>query len=73
MTESKHAAVTANGRSYRWMDKPLVIICVDGCEADYITQAVEAGVAPYLKSMLEKGASLLGATLIPAWRRLAYR
>ncbi len=67
MTESKHTPVTANGRSYKWMDRPLVIVCVDGCEADYITQAVEAGVAPYLKSMYEKGASLLGDCVVPSF------
>jgi phosphonoacetate hydrolase len=65
MAESKQ--VTANGRSYRWMDRPLVIVCVDGCEADYITQAVEAGVAPYLKTMYEKGASLLGDCVVPSF------
>ena len=31
------------------MDRPLVVVCVDGCEADYINQAVQAGVAPYLR------------------------
>ena len=67
MAQEKHAAITANGRCYRWMDQPLVIVCVDGCEADYITQAVEAGVAPYLKSMLQKGASLLGDCVVPSF------
>ena len=51
--------VSVNGRRYRWMDRPLVIVCVDGCEADYITQAVQAGVAPFLKRACEQGASLL--------------
>jgi phosphonoacetate hydrolase len=67
MTETKHAAIRANGRSYRWMDRPLVIVCVDGCEADYVTQAVQAGVAPYLKSMMEKGASRLGDCVVPSF------
>jgi len=35
--------VSVNGRRYRWMDRPLVIVCVDGCEADYITQAMTSG------------------------------
>ena len=59
--------VSANGRSYRWMDRPLVVVCVDGCEADYITQAVQAGVAPYLKRMCEQGASLLGDCVVPSF------
>ena len=59
--------VTANNRSYRWMDRPLVIVCVDGCEPDYITQAIEAGVAPYLRTMCDRGASLLGDCVVPSF------
>ena len=44
-----------NGRSYRWPDRPLVVVCVDGCEPDYITQAMQAGVAPYLGEMVRQG------------------
>ena len=60
-------SVSANGRSYRWMDRPLVVVCVDGCEADYITQAIQAGVAPYLQAMCEKGSSLLGECIVPSF------
>ena len=59
--------VTANGRTYRWMARPLVVVCVDGCEADYITQAVQAGVAPYLKRMCESGTSLLADCVVPSF------
>ena len=59
--------VSVNGRRYRWMDRPLVIVCVDGCEADYITQAVQAGVAPFLKRACEQGASLLGDCVVPSF------
>jgi phosphonoacetate hydrolase len=59
--------VSSNGRSYRWMDRPLVVVCVDGCEADYITQAVQAGVAPYLAQMCAKGTSLLGECVVPSF------
>ena len=60
-------SVSANGRSYRWMKRPLVVVCVDGCEADYINQAIQAGVAPYLESMCAKGASLLGECVVPSF------
>jgi len=61
------ATLTVNGRAYRWMDKPLVVVCVDGCEPDYITQAVQAGAAPYLKAMLAKGASFLADAVVPSF------
>jgi phosphonoacetate hydrolase len=59
--------IAANGRTYRWMDRPLVVVCVDGCETDYITQAVQAGVAPFLKRMCESGASLLADCVVPSF------
>ena len=41
-------AVTVNGRRYRAPRQPLVVVCVDGCEPDYINQAIAAGRAPFL-------------------------
>ncbi len=36
--------VEANGRRYRWMSEPLVVVCVDGCEYDYL-ELLKAGTA----------------------------
>lgn len=49
------------------MDRPLVVVCVDGCEPDYITQAMQAGAAPYLRELCEKGTSLLGDAVVPSF------
>ena len=38
-----NAPIAVNGRTYRWPERPLVVVCVDGCEPDYINQAIEAG------------------------------
>ena len=67
MPETTAAPVTVNGRTYRWMDRPLVVICVDGCEPDYITQAIEANVAPCLRRMCDTGTSLLGDCVVPSF------
>ncbi|MEP6702220.1 MAG: alkaline phosphatase family protein, partial [Betaproteobacteria bacterium] len=61
------AEVSVNGRSYRWMGDPLVVVCVDGCEYAYIECAVEAGVAPFLKKMLEQGAAFKGDCVVPSF------
>ncbi|HUE46174.1 MAG TPA: hypothetical protein VMO81_07990 [Aestuariivirgaceae bacterium] len=50
-------ALTVNGRRYRWMNGPLVVVCVDGCEFDYVHRAVAAGAAPFLGGMLREGAA----------------
>lgn len=65
MTE--HAPQVVNGRSYRWMDRPLVVICVDGCEFDYIHKAVAAGIAPYLGRMLASGAAFEADCVVPSF------
>jgi phosphonoacetate hydrolase len=44
--------LTVNGRTYRWMERPLVVVCVDGCQHEYITAAVAAGAAPFLGRLL---------------------
>ena len=49
------------------MDRPLVAVCVDGCENDYITRAVTAGVAPFLGRMLAEGAAFLGDCVVPSF------
>jgi phosphonoacetate hydrolase len=59
--------LTVNDRSYRWMDRPLVVVCVDGCEPDYITQAMQAGHAPYLRELCDKGASFLADSVVPSF------
>jgi phosphonoacetate hydrolase len=37
------------------MDRPLVVVCVDGCQHEYITAAVAAGAAPFLGRLLAGG------------------
>jgi phosphonoacetate hydrolase len=67
MAEPRDHTVAANGRRYRAPDRPLVVVCVDGCEPDYITQAIEAGLAPFLRAMCEHGTSLLADCVVPSF------
>ncbi len=62
-----HAPVTVNGRTYRWMDRPLVVVCVDGCEFDYIYKAVAAGLAPFLGRMAASGAAFDADCVVPTF------
>jgi len=56
-----------NARSYRWMLRPIVIVCVDGCEPAYLDAAIAAGVAPYLARMRKNGADLLADCVVPSF------
>lgn len=59
--------VVVNGRRYRLPSQPTVIICIDGCEQEYINQVVLAGVAPFFQSLLEKGTVLAGDSVVPSF------
>ena len=62
------ADINVNGRNYRWMDHPVVAVCVDGCEFDYITAAVATGVAPFLARLLAgEGTCFIGDCVIPSF------
>ncbi|HEY2927347.1 phosphonoacetate hydrolase [Piscinibacter sp.] len=56
-----------NARSYRLPTQPTVVVCVDGCEPDYIAQAVAHGAAPWLKSTLSNGTALIADCVIPSF------
>ena len=59
--------VHVNGRSYARPRAPVVVVCVDGCEPDYISQAIQAGVAPYFQRMLAQGSSQVADCVIPSF------
>ncbi|MDH5536505.1 MAG: phosphonoacetate hydrolase [Betaproteobacteria bacterium] len=64
---SERAPRVVNGRSYGWMEQPVVVVCVDGCEFDYIHKAVAAGVTPFLGRMLESGAAFEADCVVPSF------
>src|SRR6478736_2152646 len=58
--------IEVNGRRYGWMREPLVVVCVDGCEYDYLTEAARAAAAPFIARML--GASAFrGDCVVPSF------
>ena len=67
MTSAAGRTISVNGRTYRWPDRPLVVVCVDGCEPDYITQAISAGRAPFLASLAERGTCLTADSVVPSF------
>jgi len=59
--------ITVNGRSYALARQPTVVVCVDGCEPDYIAQAVAHGHVPWLKEVLATGTSLVADCVVPSF------
>ncbi len=59
--------LTVNGRSYKSPNQPTVVVCVDGCEPDYLAQAVATGRMPWLKTALAKGVGLVADCVVPSF------
>ena len=61
------APLSVNGRDYRWPERPIVVVCVDGCEPDYLNQAVLAGAAPFLAGLNGRGTCLTADCVVPSF------
>ncbi len=59
--------VEVNGRRYRMPAQPVVVVCVDGCEPDYLAQAVASGAMPFLKRVLTEGAAVIADCVVPTF------
>jgi phosphonoacetate hydrolase len=64
---SSSKSVTVNGREYMWPKAPLVVICCDGSEPDYMEIAMAEGLMPNLKQMIAKGENTRGLCVIPSF------
>ena len=59
--------IEVNGRRYGSLNEPVVVVCVDGCEYDYLTEAARAGVAPFIAKMLAGGSAFKGDCVVPSF------
>ena len=59
--------LNVNSRSYQLPSHPTVVVCVDGCEPDYLAQAVATGHMPWLKKTLAKGSGLIAECVVPSF------
>ena len=60
-------SVSLHGRTYRPPSGPLVIVCVDGCEPDYLNLAIGAGAAPWFASLVTRGTCLTADCVVPSF------
>ena len=66
MTDTSET-VTVNGRDYAWPKQPVVVVCIDGSEPDYIERAVADGAMPFLSEALKTGSDLRGDCVVPSF------
>ncbi len=59
--------IEGNGRRYRHPAEPVAVVCVDGCEYDYLTEAAAAGVAPFIAGLLAGGSAFKADCVVPSF------
>jgi phosphonoacetate hydrolase len=59
--------IEVNARRYRLPVRPVVVVCVDGCEPDYIAQAIAGGHMPWMKTVLAHGTSVIADSAMPTF------
>jgi phosphonoacetate hydrolase len=59
--------ISLNGRTYKAPAKPVVVVCVDGCEPDYINLAIGAGAAPWFAGLAQRGTCITADCVVPSF------
>lgn len=67
MTREAMKTIEVNGRRYRWMSQPLVVVCVDGCQYEYLSEAAKSGSAPFIGRLLEGGSAFRADCVVPSF------
>jgi len=60
-------ALQVNERHYALPTRPVVLVCVDGCEPDYLAQAVATGHMPWMKNVLQHGTAIVADCVVPTF------
>ena len=55
MSSSNKSPVTVNGIAYRWPQRPVVVVCVDGGDPAYLRQFLADGTVPHLARFVREG------------------
>ncbi len=60
-------SVEINGRRYAFPARPLVVVCCDGSEPEYMEMAMSRGLMPELSRLISAGANLRGLSAMPSF------
>ena len=61
------ADIQANGRHYRTSETCSIVICLDGCEPEYLNIAISDGIMPNLERICANGTNALAHSVIPSF------
>ena len=63
----KIQTLEVNGRKYNASNAPIVVVCVDGSEPEYMDRAIEGGHMPWLAEIRENGTNRIADCVVPTF------
>ena len=60
-------SIEVNGRTYPRPKTPVVVICIDGCEPEYLDAAIAEGLMPTVERFRNRGTDRLAHCVIPSF------
>lgn len=59
--------VKLNGVTYRWPDRPVVVVCIDGGDPAYMDHGLSAGIIPNIERFMKEGFYALAEGTVPSF------
>ena len=59
--------LAVNGTDYRWPDHPVVVVCIDGGDPQYIEHGVSAGIIPNITRYMNEGFHTVARGTMPSF------
>ena len=59
--------LTVNGTDYRWPDRPVVVVCIDGGDPAYLEHGVAAGIIPNMERWMREGFHTVAHGTMPSF------
>ncbi|NLI30353.1 MAG: phosphonoacetate hydrolase [Nitrospiraceae bacterium] len=60
-------SINANGKAYRWPDDPLVVVCLDGGQPEYIEAALDRNLVPNISAFMRDGFAAIAEGAMPSF------
>jgi phosphonoacetate hydrolase len=59
--------IRLNGVRYRWPERPVVVVCNDGGDPDYLDRALQDGIVPNIARFMRSGFSAIADCVVPSF------
>jgi phosphonoacetate hydrolase len=67
MTLRSAPPIRLNGVRYRWPDRPVVVVCIDGGDPEYFENTLADGIVPNVARFMKTGFSAVAQCVIPSF------